>query len=195
MKRITLFSDASKIMLLLMAAVFILSACGPGNSAPLPEKGPVQEENGLQDGTALLTEEEIALIHAQSEEVFRASATGGGVTAELTALEPVVLYLGAEDGTVSQIYDVYRASFTSPSGVMTERYMVVYYRNAVIGGTEGLTLTADATIQIGQHIEAGATAQDGGFIIGYKSMTEMEKDVLGSMETSITHSIRKEEKE
>lgn len=195
MKRKSLFRDAGKIILLLMAAVFILSACGPGNSEQMPEEAPAQEENGLQDGTALLNEEEIALIHTQSEAVFRASATGSGVTAELTALEPVVLYLGAENGTVSQIYDVYCASFTSPAGVMTERYMVLYYRNAVIGGTEELTLTADATIQIGQHIEAGATVQDGGYIIGYKSMAEMEKDVLGSMETSITHSIRKEEKE
>ena len=195
MKRKSLFRGAGKIILLLMAAVFILSACGPGNSAQMPEEAPAQEENGLQDGTALLNEEEIALIHTQSEAVFRASATGSGVTAELTALEPVVLYLGAENGMVSQIYDVYCASFTSPAGVMTERYMVLYYRNAVIGGTEELTLTADATIQIGQHIEAGATAQDGGYIIGYKSMAEMEKDVLGSMETSITHSIRKEEKE
>ena len=54
MKRIILFSDASKIMLLLMVAVFVLSACGPGNSAQLPEKGPVQEENGLQDGILML---------------------------------------------------------------------------------------------------------------------------------------------
>lgn len=148
-----------------------------------------EEDKALPDGRALLDEETVLGIHAETE-AFLTEAYGKGITAQLTGLEPVALYLACEDGAVAEVYDTYKASFTSPSGVMTERYTVVYYRNTII--TADGMMTSDEPIHIGQRVEVSATAQDGGYVIGYKSINEMEKDVLGSMETAISHQITEE---
>lgn len=150
-----------------------------------------EEDKTLPDGRALLDEETVLGIHAETE-AFLTEAYGKGITAQLTGLEPVALYLACEDGAVTEVYDAYKASFTSPSGVMTERYTVVYYRNTII--TADGMMTSDEPIHIGQRVEVSAAAQDGGYVIGYKSLNEMQKDVLGSMKTAISHQITEVEK-
>ncbi len=181
--------------ILLMGVMLFLSAC-LGNMQD--EKEFTEEvswevvkesaNNGsLQDGSDLLGEECVALVHERTE-IFLQEAFGKGITATLTELTPVTLYLGTKDGAVTQLYDVYKASFTSPSGVLTDRYTVVYYRNAVFTPEEP-GMTSDEPLHIGKQVEVSATPQDGGYVIGYKSMSEMEKDVLHSMETTITHQI------
>ena len=148
-----------------------------------------EDENTLPDGSGLLGQTVVSGIHAKTED-FLTEAYTKGIAAQLTGLEPVTLYLACEGETVTEVYDGYKASFTSPSGVMTERYTVVYYRNVAIA-PDG-TMSSDEPIHIGQRVEASATAQDGGYVIGYKSLNEMEKDVLGSMETAISHQITEE---
>ena len=171
--------------------LFTFSACTQtgGNVPDMSSESLQQEESGLPDGRGLLNETAVSCIHADTE-AFLTEAFTRGVTAKLTELKPVTLYLSCEGEAVKEVYDAYKASFTSPSGVMTERYAVVYYRNVCI--TADGTMSSDAPIHIGQRVEASATAQDGGYVIGYKSLNEMEKDVLGSMETAISHQITEE---
>ena len=148
-----------------------------------------EDEKSLPDGSGLLAQTAVSGIHAKTE-AFLTEAYTKGLAAQLTGLEPVTLYLACEGETVTEVYDAYKASFISPSGVMTEHYTVVYYRNVAIAA-DG-TMSSDEPIHIGQRVEASATAQDGGYVIGYKSLNEMEKDVLGSMETAISHQITEE---
>ncbi len=168
------------VLLVLVLVVCMITACVR------------EEENTTQkDGTDLLGEENLGLIHEKTDELLRDTATAGGVWAELTDLQPFVLYISTENGEVTQLYDVYRATYTSRTDVHTERYLVAYYRDIELqeqGGEKIMKL--GEPIPIGQIVEVSMTAEDGGHVIGYKSQPEMEKDVLESQETNITHQIQ-----
>lgn len=150
-----------------------------------------QEGDSLKDGSKIISDETVSLIHEQSEAVISETATASGVRAKLTELKPFILYISASDGNITQLYDVYKATFTASSGYQAERYMVAYYRNVEIQNpeTKEPVMKSETPVCVGTMVEAAATSQEGGFIFGYKSRQEMEADVLRSMDTGITHQI------
>lgn len=179
------------VLLLLSVSLTACSKVEKEDNAGVTANRPETKQNSetaLLDGTVLLSEDEVNMLHTRTED-FLDEAYSKGTTAQLTSLTPAALYLGTENGEVTQAYDAYKASFTSPEGVRTDRYSVVYYRNLQFLQGEQTEMISDAPIHIGQQIEVSATPQDGGYIIGYRSLTDVRKDVLGSMETNISHQI------
>lgn len=171
-----------KFLWFLIAILTLCCGCGSG-----------QETDGLKDAGKIISEETVAMIHGQSEPVIRETATASGVRAQLTELQPLILYVSAPEDEITQLYDVYKATFTTTSGYQTERYMVAYYRNVHIEDplSETAVINSEPPICVGAMVEVGADAQEAGYIFGYKSRQDMEADVLRSMDTGITHQMEK----
>ncbi len=155
--------------------------------------GKEQETDGLKDAGKIMSEQTADMIHMQSEPVIRETATASGVRAQLTDLQPLILYVSAKEDAITQIYDVYKATFTTSSGYQTERYMVAYYRNVEIKNplSEDAVINSEPPVCVGAMVEVAADAQEAGYIFGYKSRQDMEADVLRSMDTGITHQMEK----
>ena len=170
--------------LLLFFIVISVVFCGCGKE---------QETDGLKDAGKIMSEQTADMIHTQSEPVIRETATASGVRAQLTDLQPLILYVSASEDAITQIYDVYKATFTTSSGYQTERYMVAYYRNVQIENplSETAVINSEPPVCVGAMVEVGADAQEAGYIFGYKSRQDMEADVLLSMDTGITNQMEK----
>ena len=170
--------------LLLFFIVISVVFCGCGKE---------QETDGLKDAGKIMSDQTADMIHTQSEPVIRETATASGVRAQLTDLQPLILYVSASEDAITQIYDVYKATFTTSSGYQTERYMVAYYRNVQIENplSETAVINSEPPVCVGAMVEVGADAQEAGYIFGYKSRQDMEADVLRSMDTGITHQMEK----
>ena len=170
--------------LLLFLVVISMFCCGCSKE---------QETDGLKDAGKIMSEQTADMIHAQSEPVIRETATASGVRAQLTSLQPVILYVSAAENAITQFYDVYKATFTTSSGYQTERYMVAYYRNVEIENplSETAVIHSETPVCVGAMVEVAQNAQEAGYIFGYKSRQEMETDVLRSLDTGITHQMEK----
>ena len=121
--------------------------------------GKEQETDGLKDAGKIMSEQTADMIHTQSEPVIRETATASGVRAQLTDLQPLILYVSAKEDAITQIYDVYKATFTTSSGYQTERYMVAYYRNVEIKNplSEDAVINSEPPICVGAMVEVAAS--------------------------------------
>jgi len=130
-----------------------------------------------------LSDKALEMIHNKSDSMAQKALYGAYNKADSFA--PCMLYLVTDGKDYNTLYDIYKATFTESDGHVSERYVAVYYRNAIVRDTEEPSMQYDGSMYIGEIIQAFDNTY-GGYITAYYSLKDAKADMLTHTGSAVT---------